>query len=171
MLVATCTGIGAKLLVSWGSLVLLVVAVHVGRSSVFATPHSFCASGSAGRRRLWGDRFLHRYLCSLFGIQVVDQHILLLCIRHSLLLVGLDKTVDAAMERFDFVRVNVVPTYSIGTIVAELDVILSNFGWIGTLSDPIMAILFVVSHGEAIVEQDGARRGRFRRRSDLAWYM
>ena len=37
------------------------------------------------------------------------------------------------------------------------------------LSDPIMTILLVVSHGEAIVEQDGARRGRFRRRSDLAW--
>ena len=161
------TGIGAKLLDSWGSLVLLVATI--GRSNIVIALNSLGASGSAGRRRLWGDRFLHRYLGSLFGIEVVDQHILLLCIRHSLLLVGLDKTVDAAMERVDFIRVNVIPTYSVDTIVAKFDVILSNFCWIGTLPDPVMAVLFVVSDGEAIVEQDGARRGRFRRRSDLAW--
>ena len=110
---------------AWGSLVLLVATI--GRSNIVVAPHSLGASGSTGRRRLWGDRFLHRYLGSLFSIEVVDQHILLLCIRHSLLLVGLDKTVDAAMERVDFIRVNVVPTYSVDTIVAELDVIFSKF--------------------------------------------
>jgi len=98
----------------------------------------------------------------------VDQDNLLLCVRGLLFLGTLEETIDAAMESVSFIRVHIVSIYSEFTFVAKLDVILSNFCWIGTLADPVMTVLLVVSNSEAIVKKDSPRRGRLGRRGRLA---
>ena len=99
------------------------------------------------------------HLGSLVRVEVMDQDELLLA-GLGLLLDRLDEAVDATVQRINLVRVDVGTADAIFAVVAELDVILSDFGWVGALPDPFVAVDLVVAYGHSIVEKDGTGSGR-----------
>lgn len=107
----------------------------------------------------------------MFRVEVLDQHELLFdrpSVGNDGLLLGrLDEAVDATVQRINLVRVDVVTAYAIFAVVTELDVVFSDFGGVGTLPDPFVAVDLVVAHGHSIVEKDGTGSGRAGRRGRL----
>ena len=107
----------------------------------------------------------------MFRVEVLDQHELLFdrpSVGNDGLLLGrLDEAVNATVQRINLVRVDVGTADSVDAIVAKFDVILSDFGGVGTLPDPLVAVDLVVAHGHSIVEKDGTGSGRAGRRGRL----
>ena len=130
--------------------------------------------GPAGGPPEWFGRYLASFdgpdarghLGSLVCVEVVDQDELLAGFV-GLLLGRLDEAVDATVQRINLVRVDVVTAYAIFAVVTELDVVFSDFGGVGTLPDPLVAVDLVVAHGHSIVEKDGTGSGRAGRRGRL----
>ena len=130
--------------------------------------------GPAGGPPEWFGRYLASFdgpdarghLGSLVCVEVVDQDELLAGFV-GLLLGRLDEAVDATVQRINLVRVDVVTAYAIFAVVTELDVVFSDFGGVGTLPDPFVAVDLVVAHGHSIVEKDGTGSGRAGRRGRL----
>ena len=84
----------------------------------------------------------------MFRVEVLDQHELLFdrpSVGNDGLLLGrLDEAVDATVQRINLVRVDVGTADPVDAIVAKFDVILSDFGGVGTLPDPLVAVDLVV---------------------------
>mmetsp|Transcript_29544 Transcript_29544/g.86073 ORF Transcript_29544/g.86073 Transcript_29544/m.86073 type:complete len:207 (+) Transcript_29544:100-720(+) len=148
-------------------LLMLVGDDHSGRTFLG------CAGGPLGRRGGNGQRLtslddpeMGGHPGGLFRVEVMHQDELPLA-GLGLLLGGLDEAVNATVQRVDVGRVDVGTADAILTVVTELDVILSDFGWVGTLPDPIVAVDLVVAHGHSIVEKDSTGSGRAGRRGHL----
>jgi len=163
-------------------LIFLVAAAVAAAAADVAVARTAATATSAASETLavLGDpsrtlsfrRSCHRSnVGSLFSIQVLDEDELLFdrsSVGDGGLLFGiLEETVDATMERVNFIRVDVGATDPVNAIESELDVILSDFGGVGTLSHPLVAIDFVVSNGHSIVEEDRAGWWRRSRRRSL----